>query len=172
MALAITDLVPPAITLSLNPTHVDEGATTTVTATATLSGSVSLTSATEVTVTVGDSGDLATAGTDYTPVEVLTVTILAGANSGMASFDLEVLEDTIHEEVRVVDGVPSAGDEVLTVSGTADGFAVTSATLTITDNDDLQEIVLSISQTEVEEGASATVTVTAAIVPTGVSLCV
>ena len=170
VALAITDLVPPAITLSLNPTHVDEGATTTVTATATLSGSVSLTSATEVTVTVGDSGDLATAGTDYTPVEVLTVTILAGANSGMASFDLEVLEDTIHEEVRVVDGVPSAGDEVLTVSGTADGFAVTSATLTITDNDDLQEIVLSISQTEVEEGASATVTVTAAIVPTGVSL--
>ncbi len=170
VALAITDLVPPAITLSLNPTHVDEGATTTVTATATLSGSVSLTSATEVTVTVGDSGDLATAGTDYTPVEVLTVTILAGALSGTASFDLEVIEDTIHEEVRVVDGVPSAGDEVLTVSGTADGFAVTPATLTIRDNDLAEGVVLSISQTEVEEGASATVTVTAALVPIGVSL--
>ena len=167
LAINDNDTAPTVITLSLNSSRVNEGDTTAVTVTAAYPGSVTLTADTVVMVTVG--ADTAIEA-DFTAPGSIMVTIAAGANSGMASFSLEVLEDTINAGVGVVDGVLSIVDEVLTVSGTADGFAVTSAAMTILDNDETREIVLSLSQTEAEEGASPTVTVTATLSPIGVTL--
>ena len=167
LAINDNDTAPTVITLSLNSSRVNEGDTTAVTVTAAYPGSVTLTADTVVMVTVG--ADTAIEADFIAPGSIM-VTIAAGANSGMASFPLEVLEDTINAGVGVVDGVLSIVDEVLTVSGTADGFAVTSAAMTILDNDETREIVLSLSQTEAEEGASPTVTVTATLSPIGVTL--
>ena len=66
--LTITDnnVAPTEITLSVDPTSVPEGATTTVAVTATLSGSVTLTSATDVTVSVGNGTAMAGVQGDFT----------------------------------------------------------------------------------------------------------
>ena len=163
--LTITDgdIPPTAITLSVDPTSVTEGSngsttTTQVRVTALLSGSsATLPSPTEVALSVGAGTDSATEGTDYTEIGgTIMVTIEAGARSGTASFNLEVIGDTLVE-----------GNETLTVSGTSDTLSVTSATLTITDDDIPPEaITLSVNPTHITEGSSSgttQVTVTASI---------
>ena len=163
--LTITDgdIPPTAITLSVDPTSVTEGSngsttTTQVMVTALLSGSsATLPSPTEVALSVGSGTDSATEGTDYTEIGgTIMVTIEAGARSGTASFNLEVIGDTLVE-----------GNETLTVSGTSDTLSVTSATLTITDDDIPPEaITLSVNPTHITEGSSSgttPVTVTASI---------
>ena len=158
LTITDNDTAPTAITLSTVPTSVPEGATTTVAVTATLSGSVSLTSATDVAVSVA-VGTASTA--DFSDVTDFTVTIPANMLTGTANFSLVVTEDTVADP-----------DETLTVSGTVASFNITSATLTITDNDDAPSaIVLSLNpSTPVAEGTSATVTVTATLSPAGVTL--
>ena len=161
LAINDTDTVPTAIVLGLSQADADEGASPTVTVTATLSpASVTLTDATVVAVAVGDSGDTATEGTDYTTVEDLTVTIAAGATSGTGTFEFAATDDEVADP-----------DETVTVSGSAGGFAITDLTLAITDTDTAPTvIVLGLSQAGADEGASPTVTVTATLSPDSITL--
>ena len=156
------DTAPTAIALSLNPTSAAEGVTTTVTVTAAFPGSVTLTTPTEVTITVGDPGDMATEGTDYTVVDDFTVTLDPGATSGTGTFQFVVEADALFES-----------NETVTISGTAVGFdPITPVTLVIDEQDVAPtEIVLSLSETAVTEGDSdQTITVTATLSPASVTL--
>ena len=147
------DTAPTGLTLSVSPSSVGEGdGGTTVTVTATLNGSVTLSGATTVTVSVGDAGDSATSGTDYTSVNPFTMTIGAEQASGTGTFTLTPTDDSIAE-----------GDETVSVEGSATGLTVTDTELTITDNDTAPTgIELSLSPNSVtENGGAATVTVTA-----------
>ena len=138
------DTMSTKVTLSVDPTSVSEGAgSTTVTVTGTLDGGAS-TSATAVTVSV-DSGT-ATAGTDFDTVNNFTLTIPANQTEGTQTFALIPTDDDIAE-----------GAETLTVSGTANGLNVDSATLTINDNDAAStKVTLSVDPTSVSEGAGST----------------
>ncbi len=146
------DTAPTEIVLRLSQaTPVVEGASPTVTVTAAFPGSVTLTDATVVTVAVGAGTDSATEGTDYTEVADLTVTIEAGATSGEGTFLFAVMDDAIADP-----------DETVTVSGTttAAGFTtITSATLTITDNDTAGVTIDPTTLTVTEEGPAVTYTV-------------
>ena len=113
-----------AATLSVNPSAVGEGevAGRTVTVTGTLNRGV-LRQDTEVTVRVA----AATAtSADFTAVEAFTLEIAAWDQTGPATFTLTPVDDALDEP-----------NETVTVSGTAPDLSdgVTSATLTITDND-------------------------------------
>ena len=153
MTLTDDDTASGSITLTVSPTSVgeDDGATT-VTVTATLGGSATLLTATEVTVSVG--GGTATSGTDYAAVPDFTVTIPKETASGTGTFTLTPTQDTIAE-----------GDETIDVTGTADGFTVTKAEMTLTDDETAPaSITLTTSPTSVLESTSGTtVTVTATL---------
>ena len=140
----------PAITLSVNPSSVSEGAAgKQVTVTATAASAIA--SARTVTVSVGGSGT-ATAGVDYATVADFTVTIAANATSGTGTFTLTPTQDTAVE-----------GSETIGVAGTSPSSTVTGTTVTLTD-DDSHAITLSASPSSVSESeASETVTVTAAL---------
>ena len=142
------------IDLSVRPVRVAEDAgATPVTVTATFSNAVTYDTATTVTVTVGDTGDSATAGVDYQTVANFTVTIAAGASSGSAPFTLTPIDDTLAE-----------GDEHISVDGTATGLTVNGAHVTLVDDDVV--IDLSVRPARVAEDAGATpVTLTAAFSP-------
>ena len=121
LTITDNDIAPMAVTLSLNPSTVDEGAAATdITVTASL-GSTTLPTATEVTVSV--SGGTATSGMDYAAVSDFTVTIPANAASGTATLSFDPTEDILVE-----------GDETVVLTGAATGLTSGSATLTITDN--------------------------------------
>ena len=143
----------PAIDLSVNPASVGEGAGgTSVTVTAAFSNTSTYANDTTVTLTVGDGSDIATSGTDYTPVNAFTVTIAAGQTSGSAPFTLTPVDDTLVE-----------GNETITVGGAATGLTVNGTSMTLTDNDGAPAINLSVDPSSVAEDAGATtVTVTAA----------
>ena len=121
MTLTDDEAAPTAITLTVSPVSVgeDDGQTE-VTVTATLDGSVTLGTATEVTVSVG--GGTAASGTDYAEVDAFTVTIPKEAASGTGTFTLTPTNDSVVE-----------GDETIDVTGAADGFTVTKAQVTLTD---------------------------------------
>ena len=141
VTLTDDDTAAASITLTTSPTSVgeDDGATT-VTVTATLDGSATLLTATEVTVSVG--GGTATSGTDYTAVPDFTVTIPQQTASGTATFTLTPTNDTIAE-----------GDESIDVTGAADGFTVTKAEVTLTDDETAPaSITLTTSPTSVVGG--------------------
>ena len=120
------DSTPTAASLSVTPTTVSEGASqaVTITVTARLSGSTTFDTDKTVTVTVGDTGDIAVSGTDYQAVNSFDITIFAGTRSGSATFDLEPTDDTLDEP-----------NETLTVTGTSTGLTVSSALVSITDDD-------------------------------------
>ena len=143
----------PAVNLSLNPSSVGEGAgATPVTVTAAFSNASTYPTDTTVTVSVGDSADSATSGTDYATVASFDVTIAAGRTSGSAPFTLTPVQDTLIES-----------NETITVGGTATGLTVNGTSLTLTDDDGAPAIDLSLNPSSVGEGASGTsVTVTAA----------
>ena len=145
----------PVINLSANPSSVAEDAgATAVMVTATFSNSTTYASDTAVTVSVGDSSDSATLGTDYAAVANFTVTIAAGQTSGSTSFTLTPINDTLAEK-----------DETITVSGTNAALAVDGTNVTLTD-DDSTRINLSVSPARVAEDAGATpATVTATFSP-------
>ena len=143
------DDINPAVTLSVSPKTVSEGASaTTVTVTAT--GASAMTTARTVSVKVGGSGT-ATSGTDYAAVSDFTITIAANATSGTGTFTLTPTQNTV-----------VAADKTIGVAGTSAGTTVTGTTVTLTDDDTYPAVTLSTSPTSVGEGASATsVTVTA-----------
>ena len=167
-SISITDdeTPPTSITLTLNPSSVNEGdGATSIDVTAAFPvGSMALESATAVSVSV--SGSTASAGSDFGAVSSFTVTIPAGSLSGMGTFTFTPVDDTVAGE----------GSETATVSGSATGFTVADASLTIADNDvKPTNIVLTVDvdggttgdQTSLAENAgSVAVSVTVSL-PTG-----
>ena len=130
----------------------EDASATEVRVTATLDGSVTLASATEVTVSV--SGGSGTSGMDYTAVANFTLTIAATEPTGTGTFTLTPKQDSVSE-----------GSETIDVTGTADGFTVTKAELTLTDDETAPgTMTLTTDPTSVREDSSATeVTVTATL---------
>ena len=150
----------PAIDLSVSPSSVAEDAgATPVTVTATFSNATTYADDTTVTVSVGDSADGATSGTDYGAVSDFTITIAAGVGSGSASFTLTSVDDTLVE-----------GNETITVSGANAALTVNGTNLTLADDEavplpkPLPSISLSANPFAVSEDAGGTtVTVTATV---------
>ena len=145
-----------AVTLTVNPTAVDEdGSGTTVTVTGTLDG-VTRDAPTTLTVSVGVSDDAATEGTDYAAVNDLSLTIPTGQASGTATFTLTATDDVIDEP-----------DEAVSITGTSQdaGFEVIGTTLAITDNDE-RGVTVSPTDMTLAEGAGATYTVVLDTEPT------
>ena len=141
------------VTLSVRPTMVAEDAgATTVEVMATLNADARA-GPTEVTVSVGETGDTATEGTDYATVLDFTLTIDGGTTSGSATFTLTPTEDGVTE-----------GDETLSVSGSTtavtmagDELIVTPTEVTITDAGTASAgVTLSVNPTLVAENAGAT----------------
>ena len=146
---------PAVVELSVSTETIDENAlTTTITVTGTLDGDV-LEDDAVVTVTIGDSSDLATEGTDYADVADITLTIDAGSESGTQTFSLEPTDDDVDE-----------GDESITVSGSGTGLTVKGASITITD-DDTRGVTLSESSLTIDEGSTDSYTVVLDSEPTG-----
>ena len=142
------ETVSTGVTLSVSPDAVSEGAgATTVTVTAALNGG-SRSTDTVVTVTVGSG--TAVSGTDFEAVTGFSITIAANSLSQTGAFSLRPEPDTVDEP-----------NETVRVSGatTVPGFAVTDATLTITDNDAAPAVTLALSSTSISEnGGISTVT--------------
>ena len=143
------------IILSVNPTEVSEGdgRATSITVTATLDGGT--TRATSTTVTLSLSGTATGSGADYTVGALPTVTILAGNLTGTARLSITPTDDEVVE-----------GDETIVVHGTANSLTVSSASITILDNDtEATRIILSVNPTEVSEGdgRATSITVTATL---------
>ena len=152
--LTITDddTASTALTLSVNPEAVSEGATaTTVTVTAALDGAARPTA---TDVTVSRTGGTATSGTDYAAVSDFTITIPAALMSAMGTFSFAPTDDTVAE-----------GAETVILTGSATGLGSATAELTITDDDTASTgIELGLDPASVTEGGGAqTITVTAAL---------
>ena len=141
------DGTPTAITLSVSTTTIGEAdGETGVTVTATLVGSS--TRATATTVTLSLSGT-ASDPDDYAVTTALaSLTIPAGQSDASATLTLTPVSDEVVE-----------GDETVTVDGDATGFTVSSATITITD-DDTATLSITGPASAVTEGANAVFTVT------------
>ena len=138
----------PVINLSVNPATVAEDAgATAVTVTAAFSPATTYDTDTPVTVSVGDSADSATSGTDYAAVANFTVTIAAGQTSGSASFTLTPTDDTLVE-----------GDETISVDGAATGLTVNGTSLALSDDDDFATVT--VSNARALEGETMTFTLT------------
>ena len=141
--IADDDDTPTAVALSVDHSTLGESASATdVTVTATLEGSVTLASDLVVTLALGG-----TAGSGDYSGSLATVTIGAGSLSGSDTLTVTPTQDLVVE-----------GAETIVVSGTAAGFAVSDASVTITDDD---TATLSVSgPSAVTEGAAAVFTVT------------
>ena len=108
------------------------------------------------TVAVSVDGGTATAGVDFEAVPGFNITIPAGQSGATGTFELVPIQDNANE-----------GDETILVTGSAAGLTVTSATITLVDDDqsvgvELPEVNLTATPARVAEGSEATVTVTAA----------
>ena len=148
------DPLPTSVSLLASPVSVSEDAGATVVAvTAALVGGTRA-EATELTVSVGATGDSSASGTDYEVVPEFVLTIPKGMVSGEAAFTLTPEDDGVAE-----------GDETITVSGAVSGLDVEPAELTLEDDDVASTSVsLSVDPASVSEDAGATVvTVTAAL---------
>ena len=165
-SVAITDddaSAKASVSLSVKPTRVKEcSAATTVTVTATLPDDVySLPEARDVTISVGESGDTATSGTDYKAVDDFTLTIPAGHHNGLATFELEPVDDSTQE-----------GDETITVSGTATRLAVGNDAEVTIEDDDQPIIVLTMDPATIPENDKSTsVKVTASMWDSAADRC-
>ena len=128
-------------TLSAAPNSVTEASgSTEIIVTATRSGTA--TSSTPTTIAIAVAGGTATAGNDFSQVTGFNLSVPAGATSVEASFNLTVNDDTIDE-----------GDESISITGTLQGNSLTTATVTITDNDDAPSLTIA-DATAVSEGDS------------------
>ena len=154
VVVTVTDNDTPstAVTLSVNPSAVDEHAgATSVAVTGRLNGAPTTTA---ITVTVAVSADTASTS-DFTAVADFALTIDIGDTEGTATFELTPTDDGVDEEA-----------ETLTVGGTNDDLAMKGATLTITDND-TRGIEVTPTALTVVEGGSETYTVVLTSQPTG-----
>ena len=148
----ITDDDETAVTLSLHPATVNEGAgPVRVTAVVEVVGGPR---AEETAAEIAVAGGSAEAGADYLDVSPFSATILAGQSRAEGQFLFEPVDDEDREENETVllrVAVEGQGGTSLTAT----------ATLTITDNDGI--VTLSVSPLRISEGAPPTVvTVTAA----------
>ena len=146
------------IALSATPSTLGEDdAATSVTVTATLNGG---TLPSDTVVMIGTLSGGATKDTDYTATALSSITIPANASSGSGSLTITPTDDAVVE-----------GDETIVIPGTTtvSGLSVSSATVTLTDDDktttppgDKDSAVLSISgpASAVAEGSDASFTVT------------
>ena len=159
ISLTDNDGTPTSITLTVDDSSVSEGdGATTITVTATLNGSDWFLDATAITVSVAGSG--AAGAVDFSPVLAFDMQsfnhmeIPGGEASGTGTFTLTPTDDLVDET-----------DETITVSGTAPGLTVNSATISLTDNDAAPTaITLTVSDNSVGEGDGATsITVTATV---------
>ena len=161
--VTLTDDDTHAITLSASPSSVSESkASETITVTATIN--VARTSATSVTVSVGESGDEATSGTDYKAVSDLTVTIAANATSGTGTFTFEPKTDSAYEgfESVTISGTTGQSGGGVNAQSASTSIPVTATSLSIHDASNYPAVSLSAAPSSVSEDASATsVTVTA-----------
>ena len=159
--LTITDddaAVSSTIALHATPDRVAESAgEIQVTVTATLPGSTTRSTATEVTVKVGEKGT-AIEDTDYAAVADFTLTIAAGEQSGTAKFSIDPTQDATDE----------GSGETVSITGTTavSGFTVGEISLTITDDDTKGLVLTPASETRASETPAsvtpASVTVTEA----------
>ncbi len=142
----------PRIDLSASPGSVGESAGgTAIKVTATLAGTIRFAKPVVVAVAVGASGDTATAGADYGAVANFEIRIPGEKASGSKTFTLTPTDDAVSE-----------GDEKLSVTGTADGIDVSSAQVTIEDDEALPEVTLVLTPSTINEsGTENTSTVTA-----------
>ena len=157
VAVTVTDdeTVSTRVVLSVDPSTLSESAgPTTVRVTATLN-QAPRNVGTALTLSVGESGDTAVEGTDYGTVGSQTLTISAGAISATKTFQLNPTDDDLDE-----------GNETLTVDGSVSGLIVTSATVTITD-DDTAGVTVSPTTLTVAEGNSSSYTVVLTSKPSG-----
>ena len=162
--VTLTDDDTHAITLSASPSSVSESkASETITVTATLN--VARTTATDVTVSVGESGDEATSGTDYEAVSDFTVTIAANKTSGTGTFTFKPKTDSAYEgfeSVTISGTTAQSGGGSNAANAANTSIPVTNTSLSIHDASNYPAVSLSVSPSSVGEGAGATsVTVTA-----------
>ena len=155
-----------AITLSASPSTVPENkASETITVTAALN--VARAAATTVTVSVGESGDEATSGTDYKAVSDFTITIAANKTSGTGTFTFEPKTDSAYEglESVTISGTTASGGgggANANSANTNTSIPVTDTSLSIRDASNYPAVSLSAAPSSVGEEAGATsVTVTA-----------
>ena len=149
--ITIEDNDVPAMTLAASPASVVENAGDNTVTVTVATGGVTFKADRTVSVTVGQSGDSATSGTDYKTVSGFDVMITKGQTSGKAEFTLTPIDDSLVE-----------GNESITVAGTTTGYTVTSTSVTITDDEAVPEVNLSVNPASVGEGEAATAaTVTA-----------
>ena len=152
------DDAPSGITLSTSPSTLGEDdSATSVTVTATLQGDSTRPS--DTVVTIGTLAGTATKGTDYSATSLASITIPANSTIGTGTLTVTPTDDLVVE-----------GDETITIPGTTTvGLTVTSATVTLTDDDksttppgdkDSAELSISGPASNVSEGSDATFTVT------------
>ena len=96
---------------------------------------------------VGVDGDTAGENTDYAHVADFDITIGTGAGSATNTFSLDPTDDTLDEDV-----------ETLTVTGASGDIAITDASITITDDDDMPVVSVT-DATAVNEGNDSETTV-------------
>ena len=134
------------ITLEVSPSSVAENeGERAIELTVRLKGAVRST-ATNVSITIGDASDSASEGVDYGTVADLSVTIGAGAPSATATFRLSPTDDTYGE-----------GDEQISVSATASGLTVTGTQLTIADDEDAPEFTLILTPASISESGGTSI---------------
>jgi hypothetical protein len=122
------DIAPTTITLSVDRDSFDEGdGETAVTVTAVLGdGSTALLTDTPITLSLSGTAE---DGSDYT-ASIPAITVAATETSSSGVLTLTPPDELIPEY-----------DETIVVEGSASGFTVESATITITDNDDEPTVV-------------------------------
>ena len=144
------DAAPSGITLSVDDDAVGEGdGATVITVTATVGGGTRYAAARTVAVTVAGSGVSGRVGFTAAP-SPFDIVIPAGAETGTGMFTLTPTDNMVDE-----------ADETITVSGTSSGATVTSATITLSDDDVVAPtVMLVLSPQSIAEGAQSTVTAT------------
>ncbi len=96
---------------------------------------------------------------DYTRSDVTTVTIPANARSGSVTVTITPTPDNLLE-----------GNETIVIGGSTPGRVVTSAEITLEDDDMTPEVTIMASPTEITEGGGAqTITVSAVLAPSVVA---
>ena len=154
LAVTVDDYNPPTgISLTIAPMSIgEEAGETEVTVTATLTGGDTRLVDTEVTLSVAgvsippaeEDGEptIAATSADFTATDGETLTIPAGQSTGTTTITFTPTDDNLAE-----------GDETTHVSGLSDDLEVTSALLTIVDNDQLPtDLYFSVSRASVGEG--------------------
>lgn len=154
------DEPPTALTLSLEPATVSEGAgPTEVTVTATFAdGARSESTALDIALSAPEGVAAAVAGEDFAEVPSFTLTVPPGQSSGTVTFTFEPLQDAVHE-----------GPEAVNVEATSADLELDTGepiTVTVID-DDTAGIELDPDKLVLEEGGAGEYTVVLTSQPFG-----